>query len=633
MSLLPTINAAKDVQELTAHQLPQLAEEIRETIISAVSKNGGHLASNLGSVELTIALLRIFSPPQDRIVWDVGHQAYTWKLLTGRREQFSTLRTSGGLSGFTKPDESPCDASISGHAGTALSTALGIAVGQARKGQPGHVVAVIGDASMSNGLSLEALNNLEDIDAKVVVILNDNEMSISQNVGALSRRLGRMLTSVRYNRIKAAAEAAGHRMHMTALRGVYHKLEQAIKSIWLQNAFFEEFGLRYIGPIDGHDFNALENAFTSARDDKRSVLIHVATQKGRGYQPAEKSPSTWHGVNPFDCDSGEQTKSTSKGYSQALGETLTALAEDNTSIMAITAAMCSGTGLAAFAKKYPRRFFDVGICEGHAVVFAAGLASTGYRPVFAVYSSFLQRAVDCVMHDVCIQNLPVLFCIDRAGVVGSDGPTHHGIYDIPMLRCLPNLIMMQPADNHELDAMVRFALTHDGPATIRYPREPGPQEGMRECGNARMRESAKPQIKLGEAHVLSDPPSVTIWLWALGDMIPLATDVAERLALKGVVAGVVNARFIKPLDLTLLKRQAAQGAKLFITLENGAAAGGFGSAISEALAAEGLSTPVKIIGWPDRFMGQGSTAQLCESAGLTTDRITSEILSSVSSNH
>jgi len=626
MSLLSTITTAKDVQELTAPQLPQLAEELRQAIINTVSKNGGHLASNLGSVELTIALLRIFSPPQDRVVWDVGHQAYTWKLLTGRREQFNTIRTAGGLSGFTKPEESPCDASISGHAGTALSTALGMAAGQARQGKAGHVVAIIGDASMTNGISLEALNNVEDVDAKVIVILNDNEMSISQNVGALSRRLGRMLTSVRYNRIKAAAEAAGHRMHMTALRGVYHKLEQAIKSIWLQNAFFEEFGLRYIGPIDGHDFDALENAFMSARDDKRSVLIHVATQKGRGYHHAEKAPSAWHGVSPFNCESGEQTQSTAKGFSQAAGETLTALAADNTSIVAITAAMCSGTGLAAFAKKFPNRFFDVGICEAHAVVFAAGLAATGDRPVFAVYSSFLQRAVDCVMHDVCIQKLPVLICIDRAGVVGSDGPTHHGIYDIPMLRCLPNLVMMQPADNHELDAMIRFALTHDGPATIRYPREPGPQAGMCECANAVMRECANIQIELGKADVLSNPPGATIWLWALGDMLPLAREVAEKLASKGIAAGVINARFIKPLDLSLLKRQAAQGAKLFITLENGAAAGGFGSAVAEALAAEGLSTPVKIIGWPDRFMGQGSTTQLRESAGLTAERIVQSVL-------
>lgn len=624
MSTLSTINTPKDVQALTAQQLPVLAEEVRASIISTVSKNGGHLASNLGSVELTIALLRIFSPPQDRIVWDVGHQAYTWKLLTGRRDQFPTLRTQGGLSGFTKPDESPCDAAIAGHAGTALSTALGMATGLARHGQPGHVVAVIGDASMTNGISLEALNNLEDVDAKVIVILNDNEMSIAQNVGALSRRLGRMLTSVRYNRIKAAAEAAGHRMHMTALRGVYHKLEQAIKSIWLQNAFFEEFGLRYIGPIDGHDFDALENALISARDDKRSVLIHVATQKGRGYQPAEKAPSAWHGVTPFICETGEQLKGGAKGYSQAFGETLASLAESNEAIMAITAAMCSGTGLADFAKKFPKRFFDVGICEAHAVVFAAGLASTGYRPIFAVYSSFIQRAVDCVMHDVCIQKLPVLFCIDRAGVVGSDGPTHHGIYDIPMLRCLPNLVMMQPADNEELDAMIRFALTLDGPAAIRYPREPGPQTQMRECSNAGMRECGNIPISLGKAEVFEGTEQATVWLWALGDMLPLAKELAGLIALKGISAGVVNARFIKPLDTELLRRQAAK-ASCFITLENGSVAGGFGSAVAEALAEHHLTTPVHRIGWPDRFMGQGTTVQLRESAGLTAERIVQEI--------
>jgi len=614
MNLLSTINSANDVSNLTPQQLPQLAAEVREAIITTVSKNGGHLASNLGTVELTIALLRIFSPPLDRIVWDVGHQAYTWKLLTGRREQFSTLRTQGGISGFIKPDESPCDASISGHAGTALSTALGMATGLARKGQPGHVLAIIGDASMTNGISLEALNNLEDVEAKVIVILNDNEMSISHNVGALSRSLGRMLTSVRYNRIKAAAEAAGHRMHMTGLRGVYHKLEQAIKSIWLKNAFFEEFGLRYIGPIDGHDFNALENALLSSRDDKRSVLIHVATQKGRGYQPAEQTPSAWHGVSPFVCETGEQLKGGPKGYSHACGETLLSLAESNPSVVAISAAMCSGTGLEAFAKKYPKRFFDVGICETHAVVFAAGLASTGYRPVFAVYSSFLQRAVDCVMHDVCIQKLPVLFCLDRAGVVGSDGPTHHGIYDIPMLRCLPNLVMMQPADNQELDAMLRFALTLDSPVAIRYPREPGPEKGMKECGT----------IELGKACVLSNPPDATIWIWALGDMLPLARELAGLIGLKGRHAGIVNARFIKPLDLALLKQQAAT-ATCFITLENGSAAGGFGSAVAEALAANNITTPVHVIGWPDRFMGQGTVDQLRKEAGLTAERIVATI--------
>lgn len=625
MSILSTINTPKDVQALTTQQLPSLATEIRETIITTVSKNGGHLASNLGAVELTIALLRIFSPPEDRIVWDVGHQTYAWKLLTGRRDQFQTLRTQDGLSGFTRPDESPCDASISGHAGTALSIALGMATGLVHQGQRGHVVAVIGDAAMTNGISLEALNNLEDTDAKVIVILNDNEMSIAENVGALSRRLGSMLTNVRYNRIKAAAEAAGHRLKMTALRGIYHKLEQAIKSIWLQNAFFEEFGLRYIGPIDGHDFNALENALLSARNDKRSVLIHVATQKGRGYRPAEKAPSAWHGVTPFICETGEQLKSNAKSYSQAFGETVLALAEGNPSIMAITAAMCSSTGLAAFAKTYPKRFFDVGICEAHAVVFAAGLASTGHRPIFAVYASFLQRAVDCVMHDVCIPKLPVLFCIDRAGVVGCDGPTHHGIYDIPMLRCLPNLVMMQPADNDELAAMIRFALTLDGPAAIRYPREPGPQAGRRENAKAQMCKCETNPITLGKAEVVEGTDQATIWLWALGDMLPLAKELAGLIALKGLSAGIVNARFIKPLDTDLLRRQAAK-ATCFITLENGAVAGGFGSAVAEALAEHHLSTPIHRVGWPDRFMGQGTIAQLRERAGLIAEQIIQRVL-------
>ncbi|MCL2103620.1 MAG: 1-deoxy-D-xylulose-5-phosphate synthase [Kiritimatiellaeota bacterium] len=476
MSLLDNINSPQDVRALAAADLPQLAQDVRTVILETVSRNGGHLASNLGAVELTIALLRVFTPPDDRVVWDVGHQAYTWKLLTGRRDRFHTLRLKDGISGFVKPGESPCDAFIAGHAGTALSAALGMVAGRERQPCGGHVVAVIGDASITNGISLEALNNLEDVGGKVIVILNDNEMSIARNVGAFSRRLGRMLTSVRYNRIKAAAEAAGHRLRMTALRGIYHRLEQAVKSIWLQNAYFEEFGLRYIGPIDGHDFTALENALLSARDDKRSVLIHVGTQKGRGFKPAERTPSQWHGVGAFDLDTPPHLPaSTHATYSQIMGETLTALAERDDTIVAITAAMCAGTGLDPFARRFPKRFFDVGICEAHAVVFAAGLAVSGYRPVLAVYATFLQRAVDCIMHDVCLQNLPVVFCIDRGGVVGSDGPTHHGIYDIPMLRCLPNLIMMQPADNAELSAMLKTALAHKGgPVAIRYPREPGP---------------------------------------------------------------------------------------------------------------------------------------------------------------
>jgi 1-deoxy-D-xylulose-5-phosphate synthase len=616
--VLNTLQKPQDIKALASAQLPGLADELRNVILDTVSRTGGHLASNLGTVELTIALLRVFTPPADKVIWDVGHQSYTWKLLTGRRERFATLRQRGGLSGFPKPEESACDAFVAGHAGTALSAALGMAVGRDRRCGSGHVVAVIGDGSMTNGISLEALNNLEDMRSKVIVVLNDNEMSISENVGALSRRLGRMLADVRYNRLKAAAEAAGHRMHMTPLRRIYHRLEQAIKSLWLQNAFFEEFGLRYVGPIDGHDFNALENALCSAREDKSSVLIHVATQKGRGFKPAERSPCDWHGVGSFERDA-KRPPEAKPGYSQVFGETLTALADANPSVMAITAAMCGGTGLEPFAARHPSRFFDVGICESHAVVFASGLAASGFRPFFAVYSTFLQRAVDCVMHDVCLQNLPVVFCVDRAGVVGNDGPTHHGIYDIPMLRCLPNLTIMQPKDTVELVAMLKTALAHTGPSVVRYPRDPGPAVTPPPVIEA---------LPLGVSELIADLPEAVqgpvVWFWALGDMVPLACETARRLEALGVRAGVVNARFVKPLDTARLSAQALEAAA-FVTLENGAVAGGFGSAVREALAGRGLNVPVRAFGWPDAFVGQGTTRQLLEDAGLTPDRLADEI--------
>lgn len=618
--LLNKVRNPDDVKALAAGQLPELAEAVRGVILDTVSKTGGHLASNLGAVELTIALLRVFSPPGDKIIWDVGHQTYTWKILTGRLDRFATLRQRDGLSGFPKPAESPCDAFSAGHAGTALSAALGMAVARDRGKGAGHVIAVIGDGSMTNGITLEALNSLDDASTKVIVILNDNEMSISENVGALSRRLGRVLADVRYNRIKTAAEAAGHRLHMTFLRRVYHRIEQAVKSLWLQNAFFEEFGLRYIGPIDGHDFNALENALCSAREYKSSVLIHVATQKGRGFKPAERSPWLWHGVGAFELDDKHPPEGR-RSYSQAFGETLTALAGKDPSIVAITAAMCSGTGLDAFAERYPSRFFDVGICESHAVVFAAGLASAGFRPVFAVYSTFLQRAVDCVMHDVCLQNLPVVFCVDRAGVVGADGPTHHGIYDIPMLRALPNLTIMQPKDAAELVAMMKTALAHTGPSVIRYPRDPGPDVPPDLSAEAVPPGVADVVLPLPET--LSDAPAV--WFWALGDRLPLACASAARLQVAGVRAGVVNARFVKPLDTALLCAQAREAA-LIVTLENGAVTGGFGSAVREALSDAGLSCPVRAYGWPDAFIGQGTTRQLMEEAGLVPDRLAQEIV-------
>ncbi len=617
MGLLETIEKAGDVKGLDLAQLPQLATELRQTIIDTVRRTGGHLASNLGSVELTIALLRVFSPPRDKVVWDVGHQTYSWKLLTGRRARFDTLRQYGGLSGFPKPSESDCDVFMAGHAGTALSAGLGMAVARDRACDKHHVVAVIGDGSLTNGITLEALNSIDDAKSKLIVILNDNEMSISENVGALSRRLGRMLADVRYNRIKAAAEAAGHRLRMTPLRRVYHKIEQAIKSLWLRNAIFEEYGLRYVGPIDGHDFNALENALCTARDDKRTVLIHIATQKGRGFRPAERSPCDWHGVGKFDV-ADRRPPSGQRGYSQVFGEALTLLAEENSDIIAITAAMCAGTGLEPFARRFPERFFDVGICESHAVVFAAGLAASGLRPVFAVYSSFLQRAVDCVMHDVCLQNLPVIFCVDRAGVVGSDGPTHHGLFDIAMLRCLPNIVLMQPKDALELVAMLKSALVYNSPVAIRYPRDPGPEVPAPDGAIA--------ALPLGVAEVIKSPcadgAGVAVWFWALGDMLPLALESAVRLESTGQHVGVVNARFIKPLDTALLYAQAATGAS-FATFENGALVGGFGSALREALASGGFANRVNSFGWPDQFVGQGTTKELRADHGLTDAAVVS----------
>jgi len=625
-SILNKISGPPDVKSLAAEELPALAQEIRETIMTTVSHNGGHLASNLGSVELTIALLRIFSPPDDKVIWDVGHQTYPWKLLTGRVARFKTLRQYNGLSGFPKPDESECDLFIAGHAGTALSVALGFAVGRDRRNSDEEVVAVIGDAAISNGIALEALNNLEDLGSKVIVVLNDNEMSISENVGALSRRLGSLLTDVRYNRIKAAAEQAGHKLHMTFMRRIYHQIEHVLKSFWLKNAFFEEFGLRYIGPIDGHDMPALESALQSAHEFKGPVLLHVATRKGRGFKPAEMYPHVWHGVGPFDPEEALNNKkllaSSKMNYSAAFGSILTSMAERNNSIMAITAAMCEGTGLQSFCNKFPDRFFNVGICEAHGAVFAAGLAARGFRPVFAVYSTFLQRAVDCVMHDIAIQKLPVLICVDRAGIVGSDGPTHHGVFDIPMLRCLPNLVIMQPADYLELKAMMQTALQYNGPVVLRYPRG-----GSKSVDLLQSVEN----ISVGSALVSLVPEkegSDVTWIWSYGDMLPVAEEIACKLNNAGKPAGAVNARFIKPIDRNLLKEQCSHGAFRFVTIENGALAGGFGSALRESLAEMHLDTPVRSFGWKDFFVEQGSVDELLQDGGLTADAIFKDLMES-----
>lgn len=621
MSLLATINSPADVKALDAARLPELADDIRAEIIGTVAKNGGHLASSLGTVELTIGLCRVFDPPADKVVWDVGHQTYAWKLLTGRRDRFATLRQAGGLSGFSNPEESPCDAFISGHAGVALSAAEGMAVARDRAGAATNVVAVVGDAALTNGISLEALNDCTSLTGKLVLVLNDNEMSISKNVGAFARHLGRLLTGVRYNRVKAAAERAGHKLRLTFLRGAYHRLEQVIKSFWLGNAFFESFGLRYIGPIDGHDLKAVIDALTVAKTDKRSVVVHVVTVKGRGFRPAENDPTAWHGVGPFDPDHPRQLGPSDPPdapvpptWSECFGTALVAAARRDPKVAALTAAMRDGTGLDGFAREFPARFFDVGICEGHLVSFAAGLASSGLKPVVAVYSTFLQRAVDNVMHDVCLLNLPVVLAVDRAGVVGADGRTHHGVFDIAMLRCLPNISILQPKDAAELRAMLDAALARGGPVVIRYPRGRPPAVS-----------AASAPVVWGKAEIVRPVTGgkAAVWIWALGDEVPKALAVADRLAAAGLAAGVVNARFAKPLDGALLKAQADAGAR-FVTIENGSAAGGFGSAVREAFGARPVS--VASFGWPDRFMGQGSQAELDADAGLSSAAVADVIL-------
>ncbi len=556
------------------------AAEIRKRIIDVVLRNGGHLASSLGAVEIAMALNEVFDAKKDRIIWDVGHQAYAWKILTGRDDRFDTLRKLDGLSPFPNPAESIADAAISGHAGSALSVALGLAAARDLRGTDEHVVAVVGDASMANGHSFEALNNCATETKKLIVILNDNEMSISRPTGSFAKLLGRIITNVRYNRVKIAAENAGHRLRLTFLRDIYHKAESRLKALFLGNAFFERFSIRYIGPVDGHDLEALKNAFTVAKEDKRSVLVHVVTKKGRGYAPAENDPTYYHGIGPAKKDS---LAPSSRGWSEAFGEALLEIADNDRRVVALTAAMKDGTGLVRFAEAHPTRIFDVGIAEGHMVSLAAGLAAGGMRPVVAVYSTFLQRAFDQVVHDVAISNLPVVFCVDRAGVVGADGVTHQGVFDIAYLRSIPNLTICQPKDAVDLKALLLEAISRNGPTVIRYPRGKAP-------------ESVEPLVASAAATAI----------WATGDQIEKANVVARRIG-----AEVVHARYLKPFDGELLKRQRARGMRI-VSIENGSIVGGFGEVIQAD----------RRFGWPDEFIPHGTVAELERKYGFDADSIT-----------
>ena len=555
------------------------AGEIRRAICETVLENGGHLASSLGAVEIAMALAEVFDPVRERVVWDVGHQAYAWKLLTGRADSFGTLRRFGGISGFPNPAESPADAAVAGHAGVAISVAEGLAFARDRMGGRENVVAVTGDASLVNGTSFEALNNCAGTTGKVIIVLNDNKMSISSPTGAVSRLLGRIISGVRYNRIKAAAEAAGHRLGFTFLRDAYHRVESRLKGLFLGSAFFERLGVRYIGPVDGHDLDALRSAFTVAKCDKRSVLVHVVTVKGKGYAPAEADPSRWHGVSPAAHGGG-------RTWSDVAGEALCELAHEDRRVCAVTAAMKGGTGLSRFSESFPDRFIDVGIAEGHMAALAAGMAAGGMRPFVAVYSTFLQRAVDQIMHDVCISRQPVVFLVDRAGVVVEDGVTHHGMYDYAMLKCLPNLVICQPSGAEDMMRLMREALDRNGPTVIRYPRGAAPERVA-----PVEREGAK------------------IAIWATGDMVPRANAVAEKTG-----ATVVHARYMKPFDEALLSRQREVG-MLIASIENGSVAGGFG---------ETIGADVRF-GWPDVFIPHGSIAELEKAFSLDVESMAAAI--------
>ena len=571
------------------------AGEIRARILDVVQKNGGHLASSLGAVEISMALADVFDPEKDRVVWDVGHQAYAWKILTGRNDSFGTLRQMGGVGPFPNPAESAADAAVAGHAGVSISVAAGLAAARDAQGKGGHVVAVIGDASLANGTAFEAINNLSAATDKLIVVLNDNEMSISRPVGSISGLLGGLIANVRYNRVKAAAEAAGHKLKLTFLRGIYHKVESRIKGLFLASRFFERFGLRYIGPIDGHDLAKLKDAFTVAKEDKRSVVVHVVTKKGKGYEPAERDPTAYHGVSPAGSVHAP-------GWSDAFGNALCGLAREDGRIVALTAAMKDGTGLSGFAKEFPRRFYDVGISEGHMVAFAAGLAAGGMRPVVAVYSTFLQRAVDQVMHDVCLPNLPVVFCVDRAGVVGADGATHQGIYDVAMLRCLPNLTICQPKDEADLKELLAEALKRNGPTVMRYPRGTPAQ--------------ADAQVEPVQGARLA--------IWATGDWLAKARDVASLLtkSTPPVACEVVHARYLKPFDAELLVRQRKAGMAV-ASLENAAAAGGLGEAIGADFR----------FGWPDEFVPHGSPAELERRYGLDAESVATKLAAEMAAQY
>ncbi len=617
MSILATIDSPEDVKRLASSRLSELAAELRRVIIQTCAANGGHLAPSLGVVELTIALHKVFTTPADKIVWDVGHQAYAHKLLTGRRDAFGTLRTLNGISGFPKRHESPHDAFDVGHSSTSVSAATGFAVARDLDGRRNKVLAVIGDGSMTGGLAYEAINHAGELNRDLIVILNDNEMSIAENVGAISTFLSRTSSSEFLHRFKKNTELFLKRTDMGGhVLQLAKKVEESFKGLFTPGMLFEAFGFEYIGPIDGHDLPMLIETMENVKTFDNAVLVHVLTKKGKGYKPAEKNPALFHGVGPFDVETGKilKVKGGATSYTAVFGAAICKLAAEDERIVAITAAMPDGTGLSGFSKEFPERFYDVGIAEQHGVTFAAGLAAGGYRPVFAVYSSFLQRAYDQVCHDVCLQNLPVTFAIDRCGVVGSDGPTHHGAFDLSYLRHLPNLTMMAPKDENELQHMLTTAVNLGNPVAIRYPRGNGYGVPLDQVFEA---------LPVGRAEVLRSGDAAAVL--ALGTMVYPALESAAGLDVEGIKLTVVNSRFVKPLDEVLIV-ELAEKYGVLITIEENALQGGFGSAVLELLEQRGLGgVRVLRLGYPDAYIPQGEQSELRTMMGLDSRGITASI--------
>jgi 1-deoxy-D-xylulose-5-phosphate synthase len=620
MSLLERIQSPDDVKQLSKAQLPQLAAEIRERIISTTAQNGGHIGPNLGVVELTIGLHRVFDTPKDRFVFDVSHQGYVHKLLTGRNdERFDKIRQFDGLSGFLNRSESEHDAFGAGHAGTALSAALGMAIARDKRGSDEHVVALCGDAAFTCGITMEALNNVATSTKRLIIILNDNKWSIAKNVGALPRYFNELITNPIYNRLNDDFESLLQKVPGgDSLINFGSKWKKETKDFFVPSSLFEKFNVRYIGPIDGHDQEQIDHYLEFAKQAEQPVILHILTTKGKGYDVAIENPERFHGASPFNIDSGKGAPSapgTPPKYQDVMGETLVKLAKADPNIVGITAAMPSGTGLSLLEQELPGQFIDVGIAEEHAVLTAAGMATSGFHPVCAIYSTFLQRAYDQLIHDVALQNLPVLFCMDRAGLSPNDGATHHGLFDLSYLRNIPGVVVMAPCNEDELADMMATGLAYHGPAFVRYPR-----------GNA-IGTPIKPTpaaLEIGTAQRLHAAAEIDIW--AIGSMVTDAEALAAQLSEHGIQAGVVNARFVKPLDTEQLLNSAASS-KLIVTLEDNVISGGFGSAVMEALQDGNCPRPVLRIGWPDEFVEHGnSVAQLRASVGLDPDSIVHSVL-------